>query len=276
MYGMGLSLQLQDFQRVLRRRYPIAMGAISMMFVVPSVGVLLAAWFAPTPILAVGIVLLATCPGGMLSNLMTDLAGGDLALSVSMTIAVSIVYVCLIPFVASGVIDYFLIDTYDIDLPLLPTLIRIMSVTLLPVILGMITRSKFQIFAEKVRPSIKKLATLFLCIAFIFIVVDQFDVIYDNFNHLILIVIALNVIAICIAYSITRIGKLSKEESIAICVEHSIRQEGTAIFIAVTLLGSYEMSIPMVLNTPVGMVVCVLFILLFKGKGLSWHRAKSS
>ncbi len=269
MYGIGLSLKLEDFQRVLIRRYPITMGVISMMLITPLLGVLMAIYFSPSPLLAVGIVLLATCPGGMLSNLMTDLAGGDLALSVSMTVMVSIVYVFLIPFVANGAVNYFVGDTHVIELEVLPVFLKIALITLLPVLLGMLTRRKFLEFAIKARPIIKKVATLFLVIAFIFIVASQWDVVAKNINRLVMIVVIMNALAVGVAYSISRIGRLSKEETIAVCVEHSIRQEGTAIFIAITLLNSHEMAIPMILNTPVGMFVCVSFVLFLRRKKTS-------
>jgi len=266
MYGMGLSLSVEDFKRVLRRRLPVTMGVISMMLIVPLVGVFFAVWFSPSPVLSVGIVLLATCPGGMLSNLMTDLVGGDLALSVSMTVVVSAVYVCIIPLIASGSVGYFLGDDSNIDFPMFNSFLKILTLTLVPVTFGMLTREKFRKFSEKARPIIKTLSTSFLVVAFSIIVFNQMDVIRENFNNLILIVAALNVSAISIAYAISKLGKLSKEETIAVCIEHSIRQEGTAMFIAVSLLNSYEMSIPMILNTLVGMVVCVTFILFFKRK----------
>ena len=100
MLSMGLSLQIKDIRRVFVNRRALFVGAISMLIVPPIVGISLALFFAPSAALAVGLVLLATCPGGMLSNLMTDIAKGDLALSLSLSILVSAIYVFLVPFYA--------------------------------------------------------------------------------------------------------------------------------------------------------------------------------
>ena len=264
MYGMGLSLNLQDFQRVLTRRYPVTVGVISMLFFVPLLGIILALRLSPSPALAVGIVLLATCPGGMVSNLMTDLADGDLALSVSMTIVVSIIYVLLIPFIANAVVYYFMGSNWDIKLPLLLSFIKLFGITLFPIAMGMVTRHLWPSFSEKTKGIVKQFAMLFLIIAFTLIVIDQWEIISQNFSSLFLIVVTLNVLSISLAFTIAKLAKLNHKETIAVCVEHSIRQEGTAIFIAITLLNNYEMSIPMILNTPIGMVVCVSFVLWFR------------
>jgi BASS family bile acid:Na+ symporter len=100
MVSMGLSLTADDFRQVFRNRRALVFGVCSMLIIPPLIGIGLAVTVAPTAALAVGFVLLATTPGGMLSNLFTDMAKGDLALSMSMTLILSMIYIFVVPFYA--------------------------------------------------------------------------------------------------------------------------------------------------------------------------------
>ena len=260
MFSMGLSLMLRDFGRVFTNKRALFVGAASMLIVLPLLGAVIAVTFAPTPALAVGFVLLATCPGGMLSNLMTDIAKGDLALSLSLTILVSLVYIFIVPFYAFGATSWFLGLDGVIEVPLLDSIGRIFSITLLPVSLGIIVRRYLPGLAIAAKPYIKWGATTVLVIAFIAILMDQVETLKAAFGPLLFMVALMNVLALAIAFLLCRAAKVTNNERIAVCVEHLIRQEGTAIYIAVSILGSSEMSLPMVINTPVALVICIAFV----------------
>jgi BASS family bile acid:Na+ symporter len=92
------------------------------------------------------------------------------------------------------------------------------------------------------------------------IVVENFGVLKASFGPLMAIVIAMNLSAIAIALVVCRIGRLTRRETIAVSVEHMIRQEATAIFVAVTLLHREDMSMPMIINTFLGMACCLVFV----------------
>ena len=111
MLSIGLSLSTDDIVRVFKSRRPLIVGVLCMLLVAPIVGTLLAILLAPTPALIVGFILLATCPGGMLSNLMTDFAKGDLALSLSLSVIVSLIYVFVVPFYAYLALNEFMFAT---------------------------------------------------------------------------------------------------------------------------------------------------------------------
>ncbi len=260
MYSMGLSLTLGDFRRVLTARKALLVGIFSMMLVLPVIGITIATIAAPTPALAVGFFLLATCPGGMLSNLMTDYAKGDLALSLSLSIIVSVVYLLVIPFYAYGAVSYFMGASESISVPFLESVFRIISITLVPVTLGVATRTYWASLAKILKPYIKNGATLVLVIAFGFIIADQMEILRRTFGTLLMMVIVMNALAILVAFALSKLNRLSPTETTAICIEHLIRQEGTAIYIAVTIMGVREMSLPMIINTPVGLSFTIVFV----------------
>ena len=260
MFSMGLSLTLQDFGRVLSNRRALIVGATSILLLLPLLGAAIAVAFAPTPVLAVGFILLATCPGGMLSNLMTDIARGDLALSLSLTILVSLVYIFIVPLYAFGATSWFLGIDQVIQVPMLDSIARIFSVTLLPVTLGILVRRFKAAIAVGAKPYVKWGATAVLVVAFVAILLDQVETLKAAFGSLLFMVALMNVLALMMAYAFSRLARINVKERIAICIEHLIRQEGTAMYIAVSILGSSEMALPMIINTPVALVLCIIFV----------------
>jgi BASS family bile acid:Na+ symporter len=259
MFTIGLSLRVGDFASVLSGRRAYFLGLLSMLVVVPLCGTLLGVLFAPTPELMVGFILLATTPGGILSNLITDIAKGDVALSVSLTLTLSTIYIFTLPFIAHFALLLAFHQTQPIDIPFGSSLSHILMVTLLPISCGMIAARLAPRWCALLGPPVKKVATTALVIIFLMITVQQWAVLRASFGTLLAIVVAMNVTAITVAVAISKIGRLTRAETTAIAVEHMIRQEGTAIFVAVTLLHRHDMSLPMIINTFIGMALCMTF-----------------
>lgn len=260
MFAMGLSLTIDDFRRVFVNRRGLLVGVLNMLIVPPVIGVTIALLFAPTPALAVGFILLATCPGGMLSNLMTDLARGDLALSIALTLIVSLIYIVIIPFYAYFALLHFMGVEQQIEVPFASFVGGIIAITLVPAGLGLLVRMWKPQLALKAKDRIKTVATAVLVGAFVVILVGQVPVLRQNFWVLFWMTLAMNVLVVAAVLGVTHLCRLNRGERIAVCIEHMIRQEGTAIFIAVTLVGSREMSLPMIMNTPVALAICILFV----------------
>ena len=259
MFTIGLGLKVGDFASILSGRRSFILGLLSMLVVVPLCGTTLAVLFAPTPELMVGLILLATTPGGILSNLITDIAKGDVALSVSLTLALSTIYVFTLPFIAHFALLFAFQKSLPIDIPFGSSLSHILMVTMLPIGCGMLAAHFKPRWSALLGPPIKTAATTILVIVFLMITVQQWAVLRASFGTLLAIVVAMNLTAITVALTICKIGRLTRRETIAIAVEHMIRQEGTAIFVAVTLLHHHDMSLPMIINTFIGMALCMTF-----------------
>jgi len=265
MLSMGLSLTIGDFSRILTQRRPLVVGTLSMLLVPPVVGLLIALVFASNnPILAVGFVLLATCPGGMVSNMMTDLAKGDLALSVSLTIVVSFVYVLVIPFYAYLALHYFLGMNDMIQVPLAEFIWKIFRLTIVPVTIGLVIRHYLPTLSAKVRAPLKPFAMAVLLIAFFIILWNQIEVLKQNFWLLFGMTLGMNAVVIALAFGLTRSLRLNTRQTAAVVCEHLIRQEMTALYIAVSIVGSFEMSLPMIMNTPVALALCFIVVLFMR------------
>lgn len=262
MLSMGLSLVADDFRQVFRNKRALIIGLCSMLIVPPLLGLVIAFTVAPTPALAVGFILLATTPSGMLSNLFTDMAKGDLALSMSMTLLLSMIYVFIIPFYAHFAILHFMGLEANVEVPLASFFWDIFSITVLPAGTGFIIRALRPEFALWIKGYIKRFATIVLFTSFGFILFDQIPVLRQNLGALFWITVGLNVAMVAIVMTLIRFAGLRRRENIAIGIEHLMRQEGTAIFIAVSIVGNNEMSLPMIMNTPVALVVVLAFVAL--------------
>lgn len=262
MFSMGLSLTLADFRRIGQNRRALYVGVGSMVIVPPLIGVILVSLFAPTPELAVGFILLATCPGGMLSNLMTDLSEGDLALSLSLSVLVSMIYIVVVPFYAHFALVYFIGVEEGVAIPLIDFIWKIFSITLIPASLGIMLRHFKSDLAIRIKGPVKLIGTSALVIAFVFILMGLVPVLREHFNSLFAITLGMNVLNLAVALILATIFALSAPERVAVGIEHMIRQEGTAIFVAVSIVGSREMSLPMIMNTPVALALCIVFVLV--------------
>jgi len=270
MFSMGLSLTLADFKRIAQNRRALYVGIGSMLIIPPAIGLGLVLLFAPTPELAVGFILLATCPGGMLSNLMTDMAEGDLALSLSLSILVSMIYIVLVPFYAHFALINFIGVEQQVNVPLVDFIWKIFRITLIPASIGIIVRHYQPELALRAKGAVKLIGTGVLVIAFGFILVDQLPVLKEHFNSLFAITLGMNLLNLAVALLLATIFALNAPERVAIGIEHLIRQEGTAIYIAVSIVGSREMSLPMIMNTPVALALCIIFV-LYSRRALTAH-----
>ncbi|MHB9881177.1 bile acid:sodium symporter family protein [Pacificimonas sp. ICDLI1SI03] len=273
MASMGLSLTANDFRLVFRNKRALIFGVCSMLIVPPLIGLSLALTVAPTAALAVGFILLATAPGGMLSNLFTDMAKGDLALSMSMTLIVSMLYIVLVPFYAHFALLHFMALQTDINVPIGSFFWDIFSITLLPATIGFVVRAWRPGFAISVKRYLKNIATVVLFGSFGVILYDQAAILRENLNTLLLITIGLNVIMVGVVMTIVRFAGFNRRENIAIGIEHLMRQEGTAIFIAVSIVGNNEMSLPMIMNTPVALCFVLIFVALSRRTGNATRRS---
>ena len=139
MLGMGLGLTVKDFTRIFVEPKAVIIGLIAQLIIVPVVGFLLAMFFPLSPELAVGVVILAACPGGPTSNLVTYLVKGNVALSITLTAISSLVTVFTIPLVVNLAMQQFMAESVALQLPFLKTVIQIAVITLIPVSLGMLT-----------------------------------------------------------------------------------------------------------------------------------------
>jgi bile acid:Na+ symporter, BASS family len=246
MLGMGLGLTLDDFKRILVVPKLVLVGLIAQLVMLPMVGFLLAHLFPLSPPLAVGVMILAACPGGPTSNLMTYLAQGNVALSITLTALSSLIAVVTIPLVVNLAAQTFLGEAVTLQLPFLATVMQIAVITLIPVALGMLLHHYVPQFSARFEKGVKWLSLFFLALIIFGLLLKERHNVLDYFWQVGGVALTLNLVTMALGYAIATLAKLDPPSTTAITIEVGLQNATLAITIASapTLLNSPEMAIP--------------------------------
>jgi len=264
MLGMGLGLTVQDFKRVLVEPKAVVLGLIAQLIGLPLVGFLLASLFPLSPELAVGVMILAACPGGPTSNLMTYLVRGNVALSITLTAISSLITVFTIPLVVNIAMQQFMGEAAALQLPFLTTVIQIAVITLIPVSLGMLLHHYAPQFAAQVEKGVKWLSIAFLTLIIVGLLAKERANVASFFLQVGGVTLALNIGTMLLGFAIATVAKLDTSSKKAIAVEVGI-QNGTlaiALASAPTLLGTPTMAIPAAIYSLIMFATSPIFVRL--------------
>lgn len=243
MIGMGLSLQVDDFARVVRFPKAVTLGLVNQLLLLPAIGLALCYLFSLSPMLAVGMVLLASCPGGATSNLISYVARGDIALSVTLTAISSTVTIFTIPFWVSWGLDHFLGESRPIELPVLQTMGQIFGITALPVSIGMLVRARNLSFAQRMERPMRVASTIIFVLILVGIVVSEWQTLIDALPILGPATFALNLLTMGLGWGLAKWFGLNLAQSITIAIESGIQNGTLAIVIASSILFLPELSL---------------------------------
>lgn len=245
MIGMGLSLTVADFKRVVVYPKATLIGLFNQLIMLPIIGFALATFFDLDPVLAVGLMIIVACPGGVTSNLITHVAKGDIALSVTLTAISSFITIITIPLILSYSIQHFLGDgSASIQLPIGDTILQVMGITVIPIIIGMSIRYFKSSFADRMEKPMRIASTVIFIIVLVGIIVANKAILLPSLKKVGVIMLVLNVLTLALGYFSAKIFKLNTRQSISIMIENGIQNGTLAIVIATTILLQTEMSIP--------------------------------
>ena len=232
MFGMGMTLRFEDFKLVFKRPKDVFIGALAQFTIMPALAWVLATLFQLPPELAVGVILVGTCPGGTSSNVMTYLARGDVALSVSMIMTTTILAPIVTP-----ILSWWLAGAW-IDISLQAMMISIIQVVVVPIALGIII-NKF--FGDFVRKAIK-LLPLISVIAIVLIVGGVVSVsaqkIMETGLLIMAVVILHNMLGYALGFAIAKALKMDMAKSKAISIEVGMQNSGLATSLAMMHFGA--------------------------------------
>ncbi len=244
MLGMGLSLSLNDFQRILWYPRAALTGLFNQLLLLPLIGLMLALSFDLSPAMAVGLMLLSACPGGSTSNLITHVSRGDTALSITLTAVASFITVFTIPLITNFALGFFLEESTLISLPLFKTIGQIVGITVLPVSIGMLIRRRNATFADRMERPSRIASTLIFMTILLLIVLGNWNMLVLNLKKIGMVCFTLNALTMLTGYAASRILQLDARQSISIIIESGIQNGTLAIVVASSILFQPEMSIP--------------------------------
>ena len=236
MYGMGLSLQRQDFVRLAKLPKPVFAGLLGQVLILPALAFAIAVLFNASSEVAIGLMIIAACPGGSTSNLLSHLANANLALSISLTAITTIICVFATPFVIAFAIGYFA-ETKPASFSLASTSLGLIVITLVPVLLGMLTRYHYAKLALKLEPIFRKTAVVFMLLLIVKICFDEREMLIEGFPDLYLFTISLNVLATILGVAIAKLFLLDDKDTLTIGIEVGTQNATLAILIAVSFIG---------------------------------------
>ena len=190
-------------------------------------------------------MILASCPGGPTSNLITQVCKGNIALSVTLTAIASIVSILTIPFILSYALEYFSSNTdITIKLPIIDTIIQIMGITVIPISIGMFIRKHKTNFAKRMEKPMRTASTVIFIIVFIAVLAANADKLVDGMKEAGLVTLLLNIVTMGLGYLTARLFKLNLKNAISITIESGIQNGTLALVIATSILNNVEMGIP--------------------------------
>jgi len=240
MFGVALEIKIQSFKDVVLSPKPVIIGFLSQFLVLPFLTFILIVALKDflTPTMALGMVLVAACPGGNISNFISSLAKGNVALSVSLTAIATLSAVILTPlnfaFWGKQVINLYesgttsqLVPPLEIDIfQVFQTIFIILG---LPLISGIIVNTKFPNFTKKVVKPIKKASVIIFTAIVIIALAKNIDHFINIIQYIFLIVLVHNALALLTGYSLASIFKLSEPNRRSITIETGIQNSSLAL-----------------------------------------------
>lgn len=227
MFGMGMTLTFQDFKRVLQRPWEVLLGVVAQFLIMPLAAWFLVWLFALPPELAIGVVLVGTCPGGTASNVISYLARGDVALSVSMTMATTL----LAP-VVTPTLTWLLAGSW-IEVSFTAMMISIAQMVLLPLLLGLTAHHFFERTVERVLPVMPVVSVVTIVLLVGGVVALGAESLLDVGLLMAAIVVLHNAFGLVLGYGMARLFRLDSKKARTVSIEVGMQNSGMAASLAV-------------------------------------------
>ena len=222
MFSLGLGLTISDFTRVVRVPKAFAIGALAQTVLLPLTAYLLLQIFSLPPELALGVMILSFCPGGVTSNILTKLADGAVALSVTLTAVVSLVSVVTVPLLVDWSATEFMgVAAPDVDIGALA--VAMFAITAVPVAIGVAIRHFATGFADGAETWVSRVANILFVVIVIGALATNWSLFVENLPVLGPVLILINVILLALGVLMARIGGLDAKESTAISLETGVQ-----------------------------------------------------
>ena len=261
MFDLGLTLRFEDFGRVFKHPWPVAVALFGQLILLPLIALGLAWLFHLPPVFFIGLVLIACCPGGSSSNVFSRLANGDVALSVTLTAISSIITLFTIPFIM-GFATRLVGESVGISLPVGNLIKQNLVLMLLPVLLGIALHYAWPKGAEKTDKILSKMAFPLLLVLITIFYIQHHKTILDNIGVIGLCVTALILLAIGISSLLSRLVRNSPAQRRTVVIEVGMQNAAQAIAIASSPLvfANEEMAIPAILYSLMMNIVLLIYV----------------
>ena len=264
MFSLGLGLTVADFRRIFAQPRALLVGVVCHFVLLPLVCFgLLGAW-GLTGVFAVGFMILAACPTGATSNLVTYLARGDVALALSFTAVASIATIFTLPLVVTWALGHYLGAARAVNVPVGLMMGQVALMLALPVGLGMVVRRRWPAWTRRAEPLAARAATALLVLFVLLAAVKNWPLVVDHIFSLAPFALLLNVCMLGLGFAAARAVRLSRRQSITLGIETAVQNAVLALVIASSVLQDDAMAIPGALYAVVMYVGALVFALAMR------------
>ena len=237
MFGVALGITINDFNNLIKQPKIILAGILSQFFLLPLLTFGMVVLLEPEPSIALGMIMVASCPGGNISNFMTHLAKGSTALSISLTACATFFALFMTPFNFQFYGNLYeptsnILKTINLDfLELVEVVILILGI---PLICGMYIRYTKENIALRLSKLLKPISILIFLIIVIVALLNNMDIFFDYIHYVFLIVLGHNFLALSLGYVVARLFKLSSRNQKTLAIETGIQNSGLGLLLIFT------------------------------------------
>ncbi len=236
MFGMGLTLKVEDFRVVFTRPKDVLVGCLAQFTVMPLLAFALSRLFGLDEALTIGVILVGCCPGGTASNVITYLAKGDLALSVGMTATSTLLAPLLTPLLV------LLLVGETVDVNVLGMLLSILWVVILPIVLGLLVKRLLPKATEQATAYLPAVSTIAICLIVMIVIAANAHKLLAGGWIVILVVMLHNILGLTVGYLIGLLLKMTPAKRRAISVEVGMQNSGLASSLATLHFAAFPMA----------------------------------
>ena len=265
MFGLGLSLSIQDFLRLTRFPKVFLVGFICQLILLPIIAFSITLLLSLPVELSVGLMLIACAPGGVTSNILTKFADGDVALSITMTAIISLISIFSVPFIIFTSMDFFQIDTSK-EVSMTGIALKMFFVVTIPVIIGMLVRKFAKNFVDNQTSLIQKSSVILFVLVFIAIYIEEWDNIISYILNAGLIALILNISMMIVGFYVAKYFTSEVAQQRAISLECGLQNGTLAVFVGTQIFGENITSFitPTAAYALIMMVTSLIFVFLVK------------
>jgi len=264
MLCLGASLTVSDFSRVIKNPKDFFIGFICQLFVLPIVAYLLIIILKVPTEMALGVMLIAAAPGGVTSNVLTKFAGGDVALSVSLTAFMSLLSIISVPFIIFTTIGLFEISYVAKEISMIGISLKMFFVVTVPVIIGMIIRHLTGDLVIRNLKIIQRISIIFFLIVFAAIYIEEWNKIVSFLARAGLIALILNLTMMVIGFYVAKFFASGEAQQRAISLECGLQNGTLAVFVGTQLFDNVVYMVPTAAYALIMMITSLIFVFILR------------
>jgi len=263
MFGLGLGLTVSDFTRLMKIPRDFIVGFFGQVILLPIVAFILIQIISLPPEIALGTMIIAAAPGGVMSNVLTKFANGDVALSVSLTAVVSLISVITVPLIVYNSAGFLGIEIVK-EISMLNIALKMFVAVTVPVIFGMIVRALMTDFIVSKTLLVQRLSLILFLIIFTAIWVEEWDKITSFIQRAGLIALILNLTMIFLGYYLAKYLTSGVEQRKCISLECGLQNGTLALFVTTQLFDDVVFAVPTAAYALIMFTTATIFVLIVR------------